>query len=135
MEREFPELQIPASVHTSFKVNKALPKYCVIIKSGRALGSDDPLVLTEEERIAIKFGFLPEHVPIWNTHSEGKKKSASGKYYKKVFEYAQTYECKCAGCKVTMKVLRVDGGLIGMAKCEMMHGTKVAVEHNMVAYH
>ena len=84
-------------MHTSFKVNKALPKYCVIIKSGQALGSDDPLILTEKERIAIKFGFLPEHVPIWNTHFEGKRKSASGKQIKKVFEYVQTYECKCAG--------------------------------------
>ena len=94
-------------MHTSFKVYKALPKYCVIIKSGQVLGSEDPSVLTEEERIAIKFGFLPEHVPIWNTHFEGKKKSTSGKKVKKVFEYLQTYECKCAGCKVTMKVERV----------------------------
>ena len=34
-----------------------------------------------------------------------------------------------------MKVLRVDGGLIGMAKCEMIHGTKVVIEHNTGAHH
>ena len=139
-ESESPQLQIPAGVHTVFKVYKAIPKYCVVIGSGRALDSDNPSVLSEEERIAIELGFLPEHVPIWKTHLEGKKKSASGKSgsrkkVKNAFEYIQTFECKCKGCKVMMKVLRVDGGLIGMAKCEMIHGTKVVIEHNTGAHH
>ena len=139
-ESESPQLQIPAGVHTVFKVYKAIPKYCVVIESGRALDSDDPSFLSEEERIAIELGFLPQHVPIWKTHYEGKKKSASGesvsrKKVKKAFEYIQTFECKCKGCKVMMKVLRVDGGLIGMAKCEMIHGTKVVIEHNTGAHH
>ena len=34
-----------------------------------------------------------------------------------------------------MKVLRVDGDLIGMAKYEMIHGTKVVIEHNTGAHH
>ena len=71
-ESESPQLQIPAGVHTVFKVYKAIPKYCVVIESGRALDSDDPSVLSKEERIAIEFGFLPEYVPIWKTHYEAR---------------------------------------------------------------
>ena len=66
-ESESPQLQIPAGVHTVFKVYKSIPKYCVVIESRRALDSDYPSVLSEEERIAIGFGFLPKHIPIWKT--------------------------------------------------------------------
>ena len=34
-----------------------------------------------------------------------------------------------------MKVLRVDGGLIGMERCEMIHGRKVLIEYTSGAHY
>ena len=118
------------------KFKSFVPVKAIRVIGGKQLRSMDPTDLNDAEKECLfgAGGYITEHLPVYGSDKEGKKKKASNKM--PTYEYAGTYYCKgrtrgdANSCQFVLKIMRIEGGLVVMQKCDTIEGSKVPIGHN-----
>ncbi len=138
---------VPESLESTYPTYRVMHEYCVVIGAGKGkeIGSKNPKEMTPGEKLQVH-RMLQATCPVHGTNTQKRwdaDMDAQGKKAKKTgFEYISTYYCKGrantkrkGGCNVELRLLRVNGGLVMMEKCEKdVNDNIVTIKHNM-EYH
>lgn len=126
--RTFAEKQ-PQNIHVRYNKKQfyLVHDACRIINNSPTLGgtADDgsPSSFTPEEHDAvygIPYGILYNKFPLYNVESDRTRQTGvPAKKKKPTFEECASFYCPAqkAGCNVELKIVRVNGGLLGYEKC------------------
>ncbi len=130
---------IPNKLQSTYKTFQVMSEFCPVVPNGKKLGSSNPDEMTTEESIAVK-KILQQTCPVYARRGDSRK--VAGRVSQAIangFEFVATFYCKgfdkkkqSCGCNVERKLIRVNGGLVMMAKCEKDdNGNMVPISHNM----
>ena len=132
---EFELKDVPSALWRKFPTY--MPVAVFRVPGGKQLRSAKPKGLNgaECECLFGAGGYIYEHNPVYADNPDGTKVSEKLPPY----EYVNTFYCTgnkrgdSTSCPYSLKVMRIEGGLVVMQRCEIKEGAKVPVGHRKKA--